>query len=210
MSKKQRQKKPRPPRAELLALALTLLHVDTDTGRVYWRVSRGSALAGTEAGYLERDGYVRVKVNGHQIKRSHIVFYAKHGRPHADDAEIDHLDQRRANDVASNLAEKSRTGNARNKGTLRNNTSGIPGVHWYRPTQKWRARITINGKRINLGDFDQKSAAITARRLAVIEHHGPGVGQLVNEKRATWLDPYMSVGALQSISDEAARDDPDD
>jgi hypothetical protein len=46
------------------------------------------------------------------------------------------------------------------------NSSGTPGVRWYKPTQKWVVQITINRKKIFLGYFNNKRDAIYARTLA--------------------------------------------
>lgn len=45
-----------------------------------------------------------------------------------------------------------------------NNTSGTTGVHW--DHGKWCARITVNGKRIILGRFDDINDAVKARKEA--------------------------------------------
>ncbi len=54
---------------------------------------------------------------------------------------------------------------------LSNNTSGFTGVSYVKTYSgklydKWRAYIDIDGKRIYLGDFDSKAAAVRARKAA--------------------------------------------
>jgi hypothetical protein len=44
----------------------------------------------------------------------------------------------------------------------RNNTSGYKGVSWNKQCSKWRAGIEVNGRGINLGDFDSKEDAARA------------------------------------------------
>lgn len=39
-----------------------------------------------------------------------------------------------------------------------------------RPNEKWYARITVNGKRINLGTYETKEEAISARQQAEIKY----------------------------------------
>jgi len=55
----------------------------------------------------------------------------------------------------------------------KDNKSGHTGVHWYAPYSKWQANIGVNNKLINLGYFDTKEEAITARRAAEEQYHKP-------------------------------------
>ena len=52
--------------------------------------------------------------------------------------------------------------------THKNNSSGIVGVFFNQCSQKWRAQITINKKRISLGDFINKGDAMRARQEAEV------------------------------------------
>lgn len=52
------------------------------------------------------------------------------------------------------------------KNLQRNNTSGVPGVYWHIRSKKWTARITFQGKAYSLGYYDEKEAAIAARKEA--------------------------------------------
>lgn len=46
------------------------------------------------------------------------------------------------------------------------NSSGVIGVSWNKTAKKWYARIGVDGKRINLGKFDNLDDAIQARKEA--------------------------------------------
>jgi hypothetical protein len=50
------------------------------------------------------------------------------------------------------------------------NTSGYRGVSYYGPRQKWRARITVDGKHNHLGYFDDKMDAAMAYDEFVIKN----------------------------------------
>lgn len=52
------------------------------------------------------------------------------------------------------------------------NKSGFPGVCWSKNESKWRAYITVRGKRIELGYFSKQEDAIAARRDAEIKYLG--------------------------------------
>ena len=50
------------------------------------------------------------------------------------------------------------------------NSSGTVGVSWDKKTNKWHARIGINGKRIELGKFDNLDDAVRIRKEAEIKY----------------------------------------
>lgn len=53
------------------------------------------------------------------------------------------------------------------------NTSGYKGVHWNKQMQKWQARITLRGKRYNLGFYENIHDAAKARELAEEQYFWP-------------------------------------
>lgn len=66
----------------------------------------------------------------------------------------------------SNLRIVSKSQNAMNSKIPSTNTSGVKGVSYDRKTNKWRAYINKNKKRIELGKFDNIEHAINARTKA--------------------------------------------
>ena len=54
--------------------------------------------------------------------------------------------------------------NQKNKRVCSHNTSGVSGVSWDKKSEKWRARISYNGDRINLGLYEVFNEAIKARK----------------------------------------------
>lgn len=54
----------------------------------------------------------------------------------------------------------------RDKKPRKTNTSGYPGVMWRKDSEKWRAYITVDKKRINLGTYDRIEEALEARKTA--------------------------------------------
>ena len=51
-------------------------------------------------------------------------------------------------------------------------SSKYKGVSWIKRQKKWRAELSQNRKRINLGVFDDEKAAARAYNKAVLEHRG--------------------------------------
>lgn len=54
------------------------------------------------------------------------------------------------------------------------NTSGFRGVHWNAEIDKWRARISIDGKAVWLGSFDDIRDAARAYKKAALAKWGEG------------------------------------
>jgi hypothetical protein len=61
---------------------------------------------------------------------------------------------------------------AYNKRQYSSNTSGKAGVSFRKDADKWVARISVKGTRINLGFFEDKASAIKAREDAELKFYG--------------------------------------
>lgn len=59
-----------------------------------------------------------------------------------------------------------------NKRKLKNNKSGKTGVRWATKSNKWQARIGVDGKDISLGYFESFEEAVAAREAAELEYYG--------------------------------------
>ena len=86
--------------------------------------------------------------------------------------DTDHIDGNGLNNQRKNLRIATRSQNAINVPTRRDNTSGIKGVVWYKQTKRWRAQINIGKKRTHLGFFIDKTEAIKAYNEAAKKHFG--------------------------------------
>ena len=76
---------------------------------------------------------------------------------------IDHIDGNVRNNKIENLRLVTPQDNQRNTKINSKNISGIIGVFWSRNDCKWYSRITVNGNKIHLGSFYDKTDAIFAR-----------------------------------------------
>ena len=85
---------------------------------------------------------------------------------------IDHINRNGLDNRKENLRLATPQQNCMNRSVQRNNTSEIPGVSWRKDRKKWRAFITINGKQLSLGCYENKEDAINARKEAEIKYFG--------------------------------------
>jgi len=145
-----------------------LLDYDPDSGIFTWRVSRGRARAGSPAGCIESNGYLRIQIDARQYSAHRIAWLMTHGEFPPD--EIDHIDGDRLNNRISNLRAVTRLENLRNQARQKNNTSGVTGVVWRKDRAKWQSSIKVNWRRKHLGYFDSFDDAVAARTLAEAIH----------------------------------------
>ena len=86
---------------------------------------------------------------------------------HVDHADMDGLNNRRAN-----IRPCGHNENMRNRGAFSRNTSGFKGVTWEKAASKWRAQIYLNGKNRHLGLFVTPEEAHQAYCQAAVEFYG--------------------------------------
>ncbi|HEY7297856.1 MAG TPA: HNH endonuclease [Xanthobacteraceae bacterium] len=129
-------------------------------------MSRGAVRAGAQAGYSRVDGYVRIQIDGAIYAAHRLAWLYVHGKHPT--AEIDHRNGNPADNRIANLRECSRWQNARNRGGR--SPSGFKGVSADR--SKWRARIKVDGRIINLGLFSTPKLAADAYDRAALLYHG--------------------------------------
>lgn len=62
--------------------------------------------------------------------------------------------------------------NQHNRGKPKNNTSGYKGVSFAKSLEKWTAQISVNGKRIHIGDFNTPEQAARAYNRKAKKYFG--------------------------------------
>jgi hypothetical protein len=146
-----------------------LLDYNPRTGVFTWRVDRGgTARIGRVAGANHNRGYRQINVDGTIYLGGRLAFLYMKGRwP----KEIDHINGNRSDDRWSNLREATRIQNCRNT-KLKTGMTGFRGVYWDNRLQKYRAKVTIERRAIQLGCFDTPDAAHAAYCIAARKHFG--------------------------------------
>ncbi len=88
------------------------------------------------------------------------------GLTHGDGLEGDHLNRDRLDCRRANLRVTTTRGNSQNRSSHTGSTSKYRGVSWSRSNSKWKAEVTVNGKRTYLGHFISESEAAQIAREA--------------------------------------------
>ena len=154
------------PRPELTAEYLrSVLDYDPATGIFTRKVSTArSVKVGDIAGSPTGLGYLLISVRSRLHLAHRLAWLYVYGSWPKD--QIDHINRIRTDNRIANLREVSHKQNNQNRSKPSNNTSGHPGVSWYKPYNKWRAQITHNYKHIHLGYFSILEEAIASRKAA--------------------------------------------
>ena len=108
------------------------------------------------------------KLDGKQttLQMHRIIMNAQKGQ------QVDHIHHNTLDNRKSEMRLCSGSQNQHNSGKRTNNTSGFKGVSWHKATQKWYARIKLNGKEKSLGYFTHPELAHEAYCRAAAELHG--------------------------------------
>jgi len=116
--------------------------------------------------HYDKHGYVVTDYDGIHIKMHRLVMNCP------DDMEVDHIFHNLYDNRKEFLRITTHSQNGMNKVLLPNNTSGVTGVSWNKHYEKWHAYIEKEGKRINLGFFDNFDDAVEMRKDAEKELFG--------------------------------------
>lgn len=115
--------------------------------------------------------YARANIGRREVLMHRFIFGAEHG------SIVDHINMNGLDNRKSNLRYASRSHNGAN--TKKLNTHGATSVYkgvyletYKSQNSRWRARVKVNGKRINLGSFDTETDAALAYDAAAKEHFG--------------------------------------
>lgn len=110
--------------------------------------------------YESNNGYLQSTINHKNNYAHHLILPKRKGY------DVDHINRNKKDNRSKNLRYVSRSQNAFNQNLRFNSTSHVTGVNWHKQNNKWRAYITINGKMLSLGCYNNINDAIKARKEA--------------------------------------------
>ena len=134
-----------------------LFSYDQKTGIFRRKVARGNQSSGAIPGTkLHPNGRKYMHVDGHTYFSYRLAWLYVYGS--FPKGEVDHRDCNKRNDSIDNLREATRRINSQNKKiAMANNKSGYLGVN--KRGNRYRARIRVDGKLINIGQFSTPQEA---------------------------------------------------
>lgn len=139
-----------------------LLSYDPDTGIFRRLKSSARAKAGAVAGYVDKNGYVRVSVGGFLVWAHRLAWFYSHGEWPS--KFIDHINRNPADNRLVNLRDVPHSINMRNRAAY----GQVPllGVTQPKDRKSFRAQITRDRKTKHLGRFKTAEAAHQAYLVA--------------------------------------------
>lgn len=147
-----------------------LLDYDQETGVLTWKVKPAKQIkVGDVAGSLNGHGYLATSVDGARHRNHRLIWMWMTGDDPGD-LQVDHINRNPSDNRWENLRLATHSQNMSN--THRSdNTSGIPGVTWFKSRKKWRVQLRVNGKTKHVGYFSTKIEACAALIKVANSHH---------------------------------------
>ncbi len=130
-----------------------ILQYVPETGYWLWKIQANQGVPeGSVAGYIKKDGYRYITVDGEKIKASRLAFLYMEG--YFPEHFVDHINRRTHDDSWNNLRHVTSRCNTINSKKPSTNTSGVKGVSFIKKTKKWKAAISLYNKSHFLGTHD--------------------------------------------------------
>ena len=126
-------------------------------------------------GSITIGGYLVVGLRKNKIAKTHNVHQLV-AHEWVDNPEekrcVDHIDGNKVNNHLENLRWATHAENSRNMKKHTDGSSVYNGVSLHKQSNKWVAKIQINGKPKHLGLFESEREAAEVYNAAAIEHYG--------------------------------------
>lgn len=144
---------------------------NSETGVFTWKKGRGPVKAGSTAGRLHNQGYIRIAIDYKDYLAHRLAWLYVYGEWPKN--EIDHINGVKTDNRIINLRQATREENCRNVKVHKRNRLGIKGVSERIDCRlRFVANIRINGLVTCLGHYETAEEAKAAYDKAALEHFG--------------------------------------
>ena len=141
---------------------MRMLEYEPQTGLFTWKIPTNRRIrVGSIAGTPLRHGHIHIRCNGKLFLAHRLAWLFTHGNWPTN--QIDHINGVASDNRLTNLRESTQAQNTQNrrKGNT-NSTSQFLGVHWCNTSQRWIAKIMLNGTSKYIGTFNSEEDAAQA------------------------------------------------
>lgn len=143
-----------------------VLHYAPETGILTWLISGHGIFLNSEAGFINPDGYMQIRID-RLTRLAHRLAWALHHGEHPQTL-IDHKNGIRTDNRIDNLRLCTTSQNQQNKAPLNGRFKGVTAL----PSGRFQAQINVSGVQLYLGTHDAAEDAAAAYDTAARTHFG--------------------------------------
>lgn len=131
------------------------LELNAETGELFWKAPASGRTVGKRAGSMRPDGYWTVGIKNERYHLHRVVYAIHHGV--LPPGYIDHINGNPSDNRVANLRVVSARENHQNR--VNHRAGKLVGAIHTKSTGRWQARISVEGRPIQLGTFATEQEA---------------------------------------------------
>lgn len=146
----------------------SLISYNPETGEFHRACDRKRWKKGEKVGGIKKNGYVYVGIDQGRYVAHRLAWLVMTGNEPS--SEVDHINGIKSDNRWSNLRLASHSQNGMNKSVQSKSQTGVKGVYPYKG--KFRAKVSVDGKTVEVGVFDTIEEAKAAHIKLAQALHG--------------------------------------